>query len=42
MLYVKSAPRDDLVILGARVVDPARSVDAVLDVRVDDGVIAQL
>ena len=42
MLYVKNAPKNDLVIRGARVVDPARGVDAVLDVRVDDGVIAQL
>jgi len=42
MLYVKTAPKDDLVFRGARVVDPARGVDAVLDVRVDSGVIAQL
>ena len=42
MLYVKASPKNDLVIRGARVVDPARGVDAVLDVRVDDGVIAQL
>src|SRR6266545_4193535 len=42
MLFVKNAPGDDLVIRGARVLDPARGVDAVLDVRVDDGVIAQL
>ena len=42
MLYVKNAPKDDLVVRGARVVDPARGVDAVLDVRVDGGVIAQL
>jgi dihydroorotase len=33
---------DDLVIRGARVIDAAASVDAVLDVRVDGGTIAQL
>ena len=42
LLTAKTAPHDSLVIRGARVVDPARGVDAVLDVRVDDGVIAQL
>ena len=41
-LYVKDAPKDSLVVRGARVLDPARGIDAVLDVRVDDGVIAQL
>jgi dihydroorotase len=34
--------RDDLVIRGARVLDPAGGVDAVLDVRVDGGTIARL
>src|SRR6185312_15703206 len=34
--------RDDLVIRGARVLDPVEGVDAVLDVRVDGGTIAQL
>ena len=42
MLYVKHAPKESLVIRGARVIDAARGVDAVLDVRVDDGVVAQL
>ena len=42
MLFVKDAPKDSLVVRGARVLDPTRGVDAVLDVRVDDGVIAQL
>jgi dihydroorotase len=42
MLYVKHRPAADLVIRGARVLDPARQVDAVMDVRVDGGVIAQL
>jgi dihydroorotase len=34
--------RDDLLIRGVRVLDPAEGVDAVLDVRVDGGTIAQL
>jgi dihydroorotase len=33
---------DDLVIRGARVLDPVEGVDAVLDVRIDGGTIAQL
>lgn len=42
MLHVKAGPQSNLVVRGARVLDPARGIDAVLDVRVDDGVIAQL
>ncbi|TML26998.1 MAG: dihydroorotase [Actinobacteria bacterium] len=42
MLFAKSAPKENLVVRGARVIDPAAGVDAVLDVRVDDGVIAAL
>jgi dihydroorotase len=34
--------RDDVVVRGARVLDPAGGVDAVLDVRVDGGTIAAL
>jgi dihydroorotase len=34
--------RDDLVIRGARVLDPTEGVDAVLDVRLDGGTIAAL
>jgi dihydroorotase len=41
-LYVKDAPKDSLVVRGARVLDSARGIDAVLEVRVDDGVITQL
>jgi dihydroorotase len=41
MLFGKQG-KDDLVIRGARVVDAAEGVDAVLDVRVDGGTIAQL
>jgi dihydroorotase len=33
---------DDLVIRGARVLDPAEGIDAVLDVRVDAGVVSAL
>jgi dihydroorotase len=42
MLYGPNAPREDIVIRGARVLDPTRAVDAVLDIRIDDGVIAAL
>jgi dihydroorotase len=33
---------DNVVIRGARVLDPTEGVDATLDVRIDDGVIAQI
>jgi dihydroorotase len=36
------APKESLVITGARVVDPVEGVDARVDVRVDDGVIAAI
>ena len=42
MLFARSAPRDDLVIRGARVLDPTEGIDTVLDVRIDDGTISQL
>jgi dihydroorotase len=42
MLFVKDAPRENVVVRGARVLDPAAGVDATLDVRVDEGVIAAL
>jgi dihydroorotase len=42
MLFAKSAAKESIVVRGARVVDPVVGVDAVLDVRVDDGVIAAL
>jgi dihydroorotase len=42
MLFAKSAPKENIVVRGARVLDPVEGVDAVLDVRVDDGVIAAL
>ena len=42
MLYGKNGRKDDLVVRGARVLDPVEGVDTVLDVRVDKGVIAAL
>src|SRR4051812_49512337 len=42
MLFAKKAPPESIVVRGARVLDPAQGVDAVMDVRVDDGVIAAL
>jgi len=42
MLFGKDAPGENLIVRGARIVDPAQGVDTVADVRVDDGVIAAL
>ena len=42
MLFVKEAPKHDLVVRGARVLDPAEGLDSVLDARIDGGVIAEL
>jgi dihydroorotase len=42
MLFGKDAPRENIVVRGARVLDPGAAVDALLDVRIDDGVIAAL
>jgi dihydroorotase len=42
MLCSKQAPKQDLVIRGACVVDPVEGVDATLDVRIDGGTIAEL
>jgi dihydroorotase len=42
MLFEKAGPRENVVVRGARVLDPAAAVDALLDVRIDDGVIAAL
>jgi len=42
MLVVRDAPRENVVVRGARVLDPAAGVDATLDVRVDEGVIVAL
>ena len=37
VVHAKNGPSDSFVVRGARVLDPARGVDALLDVRVDDG-----
>ena len=42
MLYAKNGRQENLLVRGARVLDPAEGVDATLDVRVDEGTIAQL
>jgi dihydroorotase len=42
MLVGKHAPKENLVVRRARVLDPVAAVDAMLDVRIDDGVIAAL
>ena len=42
MLFSKTAPKENLVVRGAWVIDPREDIDAVLDVRVDDGVICEL
>jgi dihydroorotase len=42
MLFAKTGPKENLVVRGARVLDPVAGVDAVLDVRVDNGVVATL
>ena len=42
MVFAKQAAKENLVVRGARVLDPTEGVDAVLDVRVDDGIVAAL
>ena len=42
MLFSKDAAGENLVVRGARVLDPAHGVDARMDVRVDDGIIVAL
>ena len=42
MILVGKNGRDDLVVRGARVLDPSEGIDAVLDVRIDGGTIARL
>jgi dihydroorotase len=41
-LSAKDAPKESLVIRGSRVLDPAEGVDAEVDVKVDNGTIAEL
>jgi dihydroorotase len=42
MLFVHDDGKDDLVVRGARVLDPAQGIDGVLDVRIDAGVLTKL
>src|SRR5438093_1764124 len=42
MLWQRELPGADLVIRGARVLDPAEGIDAPLEVRIDDGTIAEI
>jgi dihydroorotase len=42
MLTARNTPGANLVIRGARVVDPTEGTDATVDVRIDDGVIAAI
>jgi dihydroorotase len=42
MLWVKERPGANVVFRGARVVDGTEGIDATLDVRIDDGVIAAI
>ncbi len=42
MLFVKDGPGTDLLVRGARVVDPVTRIDTILDVRLVGGVIAAL
>ena len=42
MILVGPRGTEDLVVRGARVVDPAGRLDAIVDVRVDGGVVAQI
>jgi dihydroorotase len=42
MLYAKQKPGENLIIRGARVLDPVERIDAVLDVRIDGGTVAEL
>jgi dihydroorotase len=42
MLFVKDVPKENLVVRGARVLDPAQGLDTQVDVKIDDGTIAEL
>jgi dihydroorotase len=42
MLFSKDGPGENLVVRGARVLDPAEGLDARVDVKIDQGVIAEL
>ena len=42
VLHARMAPKESLVVTGARVLDPGEGIDAPVEVRVDDGVIAAI
>src|SRR5256885_14469690 len=42
MLFGPETTKENIVVRGARVLDPVAGIDALLDVQVDDGVIAAL
>jgi dihydroorotase len=42
MLFVKDAAKENLVVRDARVLDPAQGLDAQVDVKIDNGMIAEL
>ncbi len=42
MLFAKDASKENILVRGARVLDPVEGVDSTLDVRIDGGVIAAL
>jgi dihydroorotase len=42
LLHGRNRPKDDLIVRGARVLDPAERIDAILDVRIDAGSISEL
>src|SRR5947209_11744200 len=42
MLFRKETSRESIVVRGARVLDPAQGLDEILDVRIDNGVVAAL
>ena len=42
VLHAKQEPGSNLVVRGARVLDPVEGIDALVDVRIDDGVITAI
>jgi len=42
LLHARNRPKDNLIVRGARVLDPSERVDAILDLRIDDGTISEL
>ena len=42
MLYVKDGAKQNIVVRGARVLDPVEGIDAQVDVKIDDGIVAEL